>query len=55
MHIPDGFLSLPVALLSLLISAAFLVLSVIKVRSKKLLTSEKVSILTSLSAGLFSF
>ncbi|MEM4685384.1 MAG: energy-coupling factor ABC transporter permease [Sulfolobales archaeon] len=55
MHIPDGFLSLPVALLSLLISAAFLVLSVIKVRSKKLLASEKVSILTSLSAGLFSF
>jgi len=52
-HIPDGFLSLPVALLSLLISAAFLVLSVIKVRSKKLLTSEKVSILTSLSAGVF--
>ncbi|MCX8185821.1 MAG: energy-coupling factor ABC transporter permease [Sulfolobales archaeon] len=53
MHIPDGFLTLPVALISLAISSVFIALSIRKIRNENLLTSDRISILTSLSAGIF--
>ncbi|MEM1983352.1 MAG: energy-coupling factor ABC transporter permease [Sulfolobales archaeon] len=53
MHIPDGFLSPFVAIASLAISVTFLIFSINKIRSRKLLTSDRISIFTSLSAGIF--
>ncbi len=53
MHVPDGYLSLPVATVSFILSAGFLFLASRRVRRGKLLTNESLPTLTALSAGIF--
>lgn len=53
MHIPDGYLSLPTALTSMITTFTIISLAIHKVYRGKSLTHERISLLTALSAGIF--
>ncbi|MEM2021026.1 MAG: energy-coupling factor ABC transporter permease [Zestosphaera sp.] len=53
MHIPDGYLSLPVAVGSFIISLTFVVAATRRVSLKQGLSVERVSLMTALSASIF--
>ncbi len=53
MHIPDGYLSPPVAGITLLLTLGVLLIAIRKISSSKEALSEKISLFTALSAGIF--
>ncbi len=53
MHIPDGYLSVPVAVGSFIASLAFVVTAARRVSLKQGLSVEGISLMTALSAGIF--